>query len=76
VHPKPQFITTTTTVGSTPGHVDVSLWYLLRGDRHQSLAFDHAEFTQVRWFHRSDAPIQRCEPELDRFLNKLSVLAL
>lgn len=31
---KPFFVTVTQTVGLTPGHTDVSLWYLLRGNIH------------------------------------------
>lgn len=73
--PGPQFITATTTVGSTPGHIDVSLWYLVLGDRHRSLAYDKTEFTQVRWVHRDEAPYDRCEPELGRFLDKIRGLA-
>ncbi|MEL6690553.1 MAG: NUDIX domain-containing protein, partial [Pseudomonadota bacterium] len=38
--PTPQFITATRTVGSTAGHVDVSLWYVVKGDRHPPLDFD------------------------------------
>ncbi|MEL6510630.1 MAG: NUDIX hydrolase [Pseudomonadota bacterium] len=72
--PDPKFITATTTVGSTPGHIDVSLWYVVKGDRRRDLAFDRSEFTQIKWFHRRDAPSARCEPELHRFLAKLEVL--
>lgn len=74
VTPEPQFITATTTVGSTPGHVDLSLWYLVRGDRQQSLDFDRREFKDVRWFRRDQAPTERCEPELERFLGKMATL--
>jgi 8-oxo-dGTP pyrophosphatase MutT (NUDIX family) len=70
-HPEPQFITATTTVGLTPGHVDMSLWYLLLGDRQAHLDFDREEFTQVRWFRRENLPFMRTEPELDRFLKKI-----
>ena len=70
----PQFITASTTVGKTPGHVDVSLWYLVRADRSAHLNFDREEFTQIRWFHRDAAPQEHTEPELGRFLAKLSVL--
>lgn len=72
--PDPQFITATTTVGSTPGHIDVSLWYVVKGDRQTPLDFDRGEFKQVRWFHRNQAPLDRCEPELERFLKKLDGL--
>lgn len=68
---EPQFVTATTTVGQTPGHVDVSLWYLLRGDRAQHLDFDRNEFTQIQWFSLDDVPCERTEPELGRFLKKL-----
>jgi len=73
--PDPQFITATTTVGSTPGHVDVSLWYVVKGDRHQELAFDRSEFSCIKWFHHDDAPARRCEPELGRFLAKIKAMA-
>lgn len=73
-YPDPQFITATTTVGKTPGHIDVSLWYLLKGDRHQRLDFDRGEFTQVQWFHQNDVPFDRAEPALRRFLTKMKAL--
>lgn len=74
VVPEPQFITATTTVGSTPGHVDVSLWYLVRGDRQHPLDFDRQEFKDVHWFPKDQAPTERCEPELGRFLGKMATL--
>jgi 8-oxo-dGTP pyrophosphatase MutT (NUDIX family) len=76
IFPGPQFLTATTTVGSTPGHVDVSLWYILKGDRQTPLNFDRGEFRQVRWFHRNQLPLTRCEPELGRFLTKFKTLVV
>lgn len=46
----PFFITVNTTGGLTPGHVDVSLWYLLRGSVHSFINFDRAEFGDIEWF--------------------------
>lgn len=46
----PFFITVNTTVGLTPGHVDVSLWYILRGSAHDFIHYDKSEFTDVEWF--------------------------
>lgn len=70
LRPEPQFVTVTETVGRTAGHTDVSLWYVLRGSRQQTLHFDHSEFTEVRWFHYRDVPLTRTDPEMARFLNK------
>jgi 8-oxo-dGTP pyrophosphatase MutT (NUDIX family) len=73
--PDPQFITATTTVGSTPGHVDISLWYVVLGDRGTPLDYDRTEFKQVHWFHCNDVPEVGCEPELGRFLAKMDATA-
>lgn len=68
---RPVFVTSTETVGRTAGHVDVSLWYLLRADRTQALTFDASEFRSVRWFHRDAVPLDRSDPHMGRFLAKL-----
>ncbi len=47
---KPFFITVNETGGLTPGHVDVSLWYLIRGDAKEFLGFDKTEFNDIEWF--------------------------
>lgn len=67
----PLMITCTTTVGLTAGHTDVSLWYLMRGDRGREQAFDREEFTDARWFAAADVPFDRADPHLARFLAKL-----
>lgn len=48
---QPFFITVNDTVGLTPGHTDVSLWYLVRGDRHAFIDYSKNEFTDIEWFH-------------------------
>lgn len=68
----PRFLTCTTTVGLTAGHEDVSLWYVLRGDRHGApLRFDPTEFETVRWFAFDQVPLARSDPHMGRFLSKL-----
>ncbi len=72
----PFFVTVTQTVGLTAGHTDVSLWYLLCGSVHQSLAFDRNEFTDTAWFTFDE--IQQphraiFDPHLQRFTGKLAV---
>jgi ADP-ribose pyrophosphatase YjhB (NUDIX family) len=69
---EPLMVTCTTTVGLTAGHVDVSLWYVVRGDRTESIQFDAQEFAGVQWFDFSDVPLQRSNPHLGRFLMKLT----
>ncbi|MGE0623212.1 MAG: NUDIX domain-containing protein [Pseudomonadales bacterium] len=67
----PVFLTVTETVGLTAGHTDVSLWYLLQGDRLEQLEIDGGEFNDVRWFHRDEVPLERSDPHMGRFLAKL-----
>ena len=67
----PIFVTVTETVGKTAGHTDVSLWYVLRGDRKAGLDFDDSEFHEVRWFHKNDVPLDRTDKHMSRFLQKL-----
>lgn len=67
----PIFLTVTETVGKTAGHADVSLWYVLRGDRGTSLEFDETEFHEIRWFHKDDVPLDRTDRHMARFLQKL-----
>lgn len=69
--PEPLFLTVTETVGSTAGHVDVSLWYVLRGDCQKTLTFDAEEFHRVEWFPLEGLPT-RADPHLGRFARKLA----
>lgn len=71
---KPFFITVTKTVGLTPGHTDVSLWYLLEANAHDFIAFDKGEFNDIEWFTFKE--ILQMDPvifdqHMHRFTNKL-----
>lgn len=73
-NPQPFFATVTVTGGLTPGHTDVSLWYLLRGHKHEFIHYDKREFTDVEWFTideilESDPVI--FDPHMQRFTRKL-----
>ncbi|MDB5034426.1 MAG: hypothetical protein JWQ98_1667 [Chlorobi bacterium] len=68
----PLMITCTETVGLTAGHTDVSLWYVLAGDRSAPLIFDTSEFESARWFPLADVPLGRSDPHMGRFLRKLA----
>jgi len=67
----PLMITCTTTVGLTAGHTDVSLWYVVSATKNQSIAYDAQEFNAIKWFDFSDAPLDRADPHLERFIRKL-----
>ena len=71
----PFFITVTQTVGLTPGHTDVSLWYVLRGNKHEFITFDKSEFTDTEWFSFDEIfemdPII-FDPHMVRFTHKLA----
>jgi len=69
---RPVFLTVTKTVGLTAGHIDVSLWYVLKGDRHAVLDFDQSEFSRIKWFRRDEVPYNRTDPHLGRFLEKVA----
>jgi|SRR6185312_10084261 len=70
----PFFLTQTQTVGLTPGHTDVSLWYLLRGDIHAPLTFDRGSYTDMAWFGFKeilDSHPAIFDAHMHRFVNKL-----
>jgi 8-oxo-dGTP diphosphatase len=68
----PRMITVSETVGLTALHVDVSLWYVLKVNRSAKITFDHEEFNSVKWFAFGEIPFERAEPNLRRFMKKLS----
>jgi 8-oxo-dGTP diphosphatase len=68
----PLFLTASMTVGLTAGHTDVSLWYVIRTERSQEIRFDEREFVSVRWFAFDEVPLDRCDPQMGRFLAKLA----
>ena len=68
----PVMVTVTGTVGLTAGHTDVSLWYVIHGDRSAFIEYDSEEFHEVRWFPFAELPVERCEPNLKRFVAKLA----
>jgi len=39
--------------------------------REAELSYDPAEFHSVRWFHFSEVPLERSDPHMGRFLEKL-----
>lgn len=68
------FCTTMETVGLTPGHKDMSLWYVLSGDVHDKLVFDRGEFTDMSWFTFDEILESHpaiFNPDMQRFVRKL-----
>lgn len=71
----PLFITVTPTTGPDP-HTDVSLWYLLSGDRSLPITLDTREFAGGRWWTPTEiaaASSSSFDPHIGRFLAKLRV---
>lgn len=68
---EPLFLTVTRTVGSTAGHTDVSLWFVLEASSDSTITFDQGEFIDVRWFGFDDVPWERTDPHMRRFVAKL-----
>lgn len=67
----PIFLTSTVTVGLTAGHIDVSLWYVLKGDSKSTYVFDKEEFNGVKWFGLDSMPYSQSDPHMKRFIEKL-----
>lgn len=67
----PFFLTSTQTVGLTAGHTDISIWYVLQGNKFEDLVFDTEEFENIRWFHHKEIPFSKSDPHIARFTEKL-----
>lgn len=67
----PIFLTVTMTVGLTPNHTDVTLWYVLKGCYQTLYQFDTEEFEVAQWFSFDEIPYERSDPHIGRFINKL-----
>lgn len=66
----PLFLAVAKTVGNVKQHTDVSLWYVLKGNRSQPLQFDSDEFHQIEWFQSDQIPYERTDPHMQRFVDK------
>lgn len=67
----PLFVTVTDTVGNETKHTDVSLWYLLQGNKRDLIKSDSEEFHQIQWFPSNDVPYTRSDPHMRRFVEKM-----
>lgn len=71
---RPLFITVTDTVGLTPGHTDVSLWFVIKGSSLDHVNFDRREFNDVEWWTMQeilDSNPTIFDPHMQRFTRKL-----
>lgn len=69
----PLFVTVTETRG--PGtHTDVSLWYIIKSDSSQDLAYDKREMNAVWWLTPEEilaTDIATLDPHMHRFIRKI-----
>lgn len=70
VQESPLLISVTETVGAMPTHTDVSLWYVIQGNRAIDYIFAPDECYSIRWFPMDALPLDRCDPNLARFVDK------
>ena len=68
----PLMITCATTTGNRAGHLDVSLWYVIYGNRAQKFEYDQSEFNSINWFAFDAIPFHRSDPHMNRFIQKLT----
>jgi len=71
VHAGPVFLTIAETIGANP-HEDVSLWYPLQGQAGLVPDYDRREYRRMCWFGFDDVPLDDTDPNLERFLGKLT----
>ena len=70
----PSFLTENITVKITKEHMDVSLWYVLRGDSKKPIDYEKEEFNGYKWFGYQEVlqtPIERLDLQMHRFTEKL-----
>lgn len=67
---KPLFITINPTTCTHTRHLDVVLWYVLKGDCFADYQFDKGEFYGIEWFDWDNLP-NRADVHLPRFVQKL-----
>jgi 8-oxo-dGTP pyrophosphatase MutT (NUDIX family) len=70
----PIFVSKNPTTGLSAGHMDISLWYVLKGDCNQALQYDLTEFHAIAWFTENAIPYERSDPYMPRFMHKLTDL--
>ncbi|MEC3953262.1 NUDIX domain-containing protein [Nocardia sp. CDC153] len=70
----PLFLTRTTTVGRTAGHIDVSLWFVIRGNRDHNYPLDPTEFDTGQWWDLDPRHLPPTDPHLPRFIRKLDAI--
>ncbi|NCU28982.1 NUDIX hydrolase [Candidatus Saccharibacteria bacterium] len=69
----PLFLTVTPTIGQNQ-HTDVSLWYIISGNRDIVLNFDKREISGYRWLSIQEvlsADISKFDPHIHRFARKI-----
>lgn len=70
---KPQMVTVTQTIGQGE-HIDVSLWYALKGDVEMELDWDEREFKGIKWWSRPEIEsygVENFDPHFMRFIEKI-----
>lgn len=71
---RPVFLTMTRTAGLDASHTDVSLWYLISGNRQLPIALDPREFRGGRWWTAAEigaAGQALFDPHFSRFIAKI-----
>ena len=74
----PFFVTQVETVGKTAGHIDVDLWYLLKGFSEEPIKTDSAdfkiEFGKFNWYTFEEIlemPLNILDPNMHRLVEKI-----
>ena len=69
--PDPIFLTLNLISPQPSEHIDVNLWYVLKGNSNILYEFDQTEFNTVDWFNLDSIVYEKSEKNMKRFIDKL-----
>ena len=73
-HDEPVFLSVSPIVGNVAKHIDVALWYVLKGHSQKECIFNEREFYSICWFGFDDILYEKSDPHMQRFISKLKTM--
>jgi 8-oxo-dGTP diphosphatase len=68
--PDPIFLNVKISEDHGINHIDVGLWYVLRGDSNATYQFDQEELNDIFWLRFDEIPYEKSDMHMSRFVDK------